>query len=79
MSLAPRIVARKALLARARRMRHDYGYDEQKKKWTGPVERRDPRHYQQRSVIAITRCQNEHCRHWMSGERCPVCYTRRAS
>ena len=66
------------ILRRAKRIRTDYGFDADKKKWHGPVERRDPAHYQQRSIVAIRPCGNVWCRLWISTDapRCPHCHER---
>jgi hypothetical protein len=75
MSRVPGVIVRKAY--RDRKIRHDYGYDAHKKKWLGPVERRDPRHYQQQSTV-LAKCRNVWCRLWIAldAARCPHCHER---
>lgn len=70
------------MIRRARRgMRTDYGYDESKKKWLGPVERRDPAHYQRQTSIGIARCLNRWCALWIPDDaaRCPHCHERQTA
>jgi hypothetical protein len=48
--------------------------------WTGPVVRRDPAAYRQRSQILTWRCENIGCRHWTpkgsrAAGRCLLCHT----
>lgn len=77
MSVAPRVVAKKAFAERVRKMRHDYGFSDTKHAWKGPVERRDPRHYQQPSTV-LSRCVNRWCALWLAATpaRCPHCHER---
>ena len=45
--------------------------------WGGPVERRDPRHYQRQSGdVGIRKCSNPCCRHWLGSHHqwCPICH-----
>jgi hypothetical protein len=48
------------------------------KGWKGPVERRDPRHYQRQGDVGIVKCVNRWCLLWLvSGTaRCPHCRER---
>jgi hypothetical protein len=68
------------MIRRARTIRRDFGYDDQKKHWTGPVERRNPAHYQQRSTT-LARCVNRWCGLWISPTvtRCPHCQERQGA
>jgi hypothetical protein len=77
MSRVPGVIVRKAFRARGK-IRRDFAYDEHKKSWKGPVERRDPKHYQQRSVVGVKRCASPVCRHWIASDagRCTICHER---
>lgn len=51
-----------------------------KSKWTGMVERREPRAYQRPSVVLARRCPNRYCGQWMpagshDAGRCLICQT----
>ena len=74
MSRVPGVLVRKAWKARGK-IRTDYA--DETPRWTGPVERRDPAHYQQRSVI-LARCVNAFCKLWIATTttRCPHCHER---
>jgi hypothetical protein len=78
-SRVPGLLVRKAYHARGK-IRTDYRYDAEKKAWRGPVERRDPRHYQRPSVI-LARCLNRWCALWIATDatRCPHCHERQTA
>ena len=71
------------MIRRAKRgMRTDYGYDENKKQWRGPVVRRDPATYQATPRdCGLARCTNWTCRLWITSgcARCPHCHERQAA
>jgi hypothetical protein len=64
-----------------RRRPMHYGKRHEASAWDGPVERRDPRHYQRQSDVGITRCVNIWCKLWIASDapRCPHCHERQAS
>jgi hypothetical protein len=58
-----------------------YGTRHEGSAWDGPVERRDPRHYQRQTDVGIRMCRNEWCRLWIASHaaRCPHCHERQTS
>jgi hypothetical protein len=72
-------VAMKRSLLDRRRPKH-YGLSGEAKTWKGPVERREPRHYQRQTDVGIARCANRWCKLWISSAttRCPHCHTKQA-
>ena len=56
-----------------------YGVTGDAQVWRGPVERRDPRHYQPRPKdCGLRRCVNRWCALWIVSDatRCPHCHER---
>jgi len=73
-----KIAVKKSLVRRGKRPMH-YGTRRGDIVWTGPVERRDPRHYsRQAGDVGIMRCGNRWCALWIASKatRCPHCHER---
>jgi hypothetical protein len=73
-----KIAVKQSLVRRGKRPMH-YGTRRGDIVWTGPVERRDPRHYaRQAGDIGIKKCSSWPCKLWIRSDaaRCPHCHER---